>query len=90
MELKEIREQLDKIDDAMLLLIKERVSLIPKVANYKLEHNLQRYQPDREEELLSKKRLKAKELELNPDFVEDIYKRLIEESHRIEKEIMKK
>ena len=88
MELKEIRENLDKLDNQMLKILSERMKFIPNVAKYKKENNLPRYQPDRERVILEGKRTLAAEMSLNPDLVEDIYKRIIQDAHRIEKDIM--
>lgn len=90
MEITEIRKQLDEIDKELLNIIAKRMSLIPKIAEYKKEHNVQRHQPEREKEIIETKRKVAEELGLNPDLVEDIFKRLIEDAHRIEKEIIGK
>ena len=35
MDLKEIREHLDRVDNSLLFLLAEKMSLIPKVAEYK-------------------------------------------------------
>lgn len=88
MELMQIRENLDRLDKEMLRILSERMSLIPKVAEYKRQNNLPRYQPDREKAILEGKRKLAEEMSLNPDLVENIYKRIIEDAHRIEKDIM--
>lgn len=90
MELKEIREHLDRLDIALVTILAERQSLIPKVAEYKKENNLERYQPNREKEIFEKKRELAKSMNLDPDLVEDLFKRIIENSHAIEKEIIGK
>ncbi|MCK5084386.1 MAG: chorismate mutase [Candidatus Pacebacteria bacterium] len=90
MELKEIRIKLDKIDNDLVEIVAKRIELIPEVAEYKKEHNLERYQKGREDQIITELRKKACELNVNPDLIEDLIKRIIEESHRIEKEIMKK
>ncbi len=88
MELSEIRKEIDKIDTEIISAISKRVALIPQVADYKIKNNLPRYNPQREREIIESKRKLAQELNVNPDLVEKVLKDLIEESHRIEKEIM--
>jgi len=88
MELQTIRKNLDRLDKEMLAILAERMNLIPKVAEYKRQNNLPRYQPDREQVVLESKRKLAIEMLLNPDMVEDIYKRIIQDAHRIEEDIM--
>ncbi|MFT4311821.1 MAG: chorismate mutase [Candidatus Woesearchaeota archaeon] len=90
MELTEIREHLDRLDNALFMILAERMAFIPKVAAYKSQNNVDRYQPQREKEIIENKRKLAQELSLNPDLVEDIVKRIIEDAHRIEREIMGK
>ena len=90
MELSEIREHLDRLDNALLTILAERMSFIPKVAEYKKKTNVQRYQPEREEQILETKEELAKKLNINPDLARKIFETIIEDSHRIEKEIMGK
>ncbi|MEK6757703.1 MAG: chorismate mutase [Nanoarchaeota archaeon] len=90
MELDEIREYLNNYDAELIRILAKRQKLIPKVAKYKKENNLQRYQPEREKEIIESKRKLAINLGLDPDLVEDIIKKIIENSHKIEKEIIGK
>lgn len=52
MDLKEIREQIDLIDDDLVRLFIMRMNLSLQVANYKKEHNLPIHVPAREQEIL--------------------------------------
>ncbi len=90
MDLQEIRENLDRIDKEIVLLLAKRVSFIPAVAEYKKKNNLPRIHPEREAQIIESKRKIAFENNLNPDLVEKIYQEIFSESHRIEKEIMGK
>ncbi len=90
MDLAEIRKSLDKIDAELVSLLAKRMSFIPKVAEYKKENNMPRFQPAREKEIIESKRKLAKEAGLNPDLVEKIFKEIINDAHRIEKDIIGK
>ena len=90
MNLSEIRNHLDRIDNALVLLLAERLAFIPYVAEYKLKHNIERYQPEREKEILKNKSELGKKHNLREEYLIDIFKRIIEESHHIEKDIMGK
>ena len=90
MSLKEIREHLDRLDTALVYILAERMSLIPKVAEYKKANNIARFQPEREKEIIKLKRELAEKLDLNPDLVETLYKEIIKDAHRIEEGIMGK
>ncbi|MDO4731515.1 MAG: prephenate dehydratase domain-containing protein [Clostridia bacterium] len=54
MELKEIRESLDKIDKEVLELFTKRMELVDKVTDIKRSANTPIYDPEREREILSK------------------------------------
>jgi chorismate mutase/prephenate dehydrogenase len=88
MELTEIRTHLDRIDTALVNLLAERMSFIPMVAKEKIKNNLKRYQPERETEILTNKRNLAIEKGLNPELVEELFRAVIKDAHRIEEDIM--
>lgn len=90
MRLLKIRKKLDKFDAKIIKILAKRMNLIPDVAEYKIKNNAARYQPEREKEIIDKKRKMAEELGLNPDLVEDIIKRVIQDAHRIEEKIIGK
>ena len=77
MELKEIREHLDRLDNAIVLLLAERLSLIPHVAEYKIKNKIERHQPEREKQILENKKEIGKRYGLEEDYVFDIFKRII-------------
>ena len=54
MELSEIRKEIDAIDDQMLELFLQRMSLVEEVADYKNECNMPIINRGREREILSK------------------------------------
>lgn len=88
MDLSEIRKKLDTLDAELVNIIAKRQELIPDVAEYKKKNNVKRYQPEREKEIIEAKRKMAEKASVNPDLIEDLIKRIIEDSHRIEKEII--
>lgn len=87
-DLSEIRKELDKLDSSILEILSKRMALIPSVAEYKKQNHLPRYQPEREKEIINSRRKLAEELNINPDLAESIAKSIIEDAHRIEKEII--
>lgn len=88
MELSEIRKELDKLDAKLVSTLAKRMKFIPHVAEYKKKNNVSRFQPAREKEIIESKRKLAIDSGLNPDLVEKIFKEIISDAHRIEKEIM--
>ena len=59
MDLKEIRNQIDQIDDQLVKLFVDRMGLSAKVAEYKKQNNLPIYVPAREREILQDVATKA-------------------------------
>lgn len=90
MNLIQIRKEIDKLDMKLIKILAQRMSYIPDVAEYKKKHNLKRRQKDREKEIFENLKKQAIELNLSPELLKDLFKRIIKESHRIEKMIMKK
>lgn len=54
MELQELRAKIDGVDNDILTLILKRRDLISDVINYKKEHNLPVFAPDREQQVLGR------------------------------------
>ena len=54
MELNELRNEINRIDDEILELFLRRMDVAEQVADYKREHGLPIYQPQREREVLKK------------------------------------
>ena len=52
MDLKDLREQIDKVDEELLCLFLKRMQLSDEVAKYKKEHGLAVYNAEREQEIL--------------------------------------
>jgi len=75
-ELKELRNQIDKIDLTIIKLLKDREDLVKKVAKIKFEKNLALEQPEREKEICDR----PKEV-----YIKEIFKIIIEESKNIQR-----
>jgi chorismate mutase/prephenate dehydratase len=59
MEIKELRDQIDLIDDELVQLFTKRMEIAAQVADYKKEHNLPIHVPAREREILQEVAKKA-------------------------------
>ena len=88
MELDLVREKLNMYDDAIKNLIALRMSLIPIVADIKIKNNLPLFQGKREDEIYNKIEKFSKENGVNPNLIKDIYKLIIADALRIEKDII--
>jgi chorismate mutase len=90
MNLINTRKNIDKLDEAWIKIIQKRMKLISDIAFYKKQNMIKRYQAGREKAIIIKNTRLALKLKLNPDLVVDILKRVIKESHKIEKDIIGK
>ena len=86
MELTELRKKIDQTDEEILRVLAKRMALIPGIAEYKRKNSLPLRQPEREQELIARKKELAKELGLSQKFVEKLFRIIIEESLRLEEE----
>lgn len=79
-ELESLRRQLDNIDQKIVSLLGKRQAEVERVVSLKKAHNLPVYHPAREEDLLSQRRIQGVEAGLDPDYIEDIYRRILRQS----------
>ena len=79
-ELETLRETIDAIDHDMVALLKTRQEQVARVLALKRAHGLPVYHPAREENLISEKRRTARAVGLDPDFLEDIFRRILRQS----------
>jgi chorismate mutase len=84
MDLEELRKKINKIDNDLISLLFERTELSRKVAEYKKENNLEIYQPQREKEIIKEKRKLAEENNLDAEFIENLFKLIMENSKKIQ------
>ncbi|MGD8543115.1 MAG: bifunctional chorismate mutase/prephenate dehydrogenase [Desulfobacteraceae bacterium] len=75
-----LRDQIDAIDRRIVGLLKDRQNVVEKVVALKKAAHLPVYHPAREENLISRLRAQAIAQGLDPDFVEELYRRIIRQS----------
>ncbi|MGM5484040.1 MAG: chorismate mutase [Nanobdellota archaeon] len=90
MEIQEARQNIDKIDNKIVKLLAKRMSFMPEIAIYKKKQEKSITNPEREKQILNKKRNIAKENNLNPGFIENIFNLIFKESKQIQKKTLKK
>jgi chorismate mutase/prephenate dehydrogenase len=79
-ELERLRLQLDAIDQKIVSLLAERQAEVEHVVQLKKAHNIPVYHPAREENLISHCRSQGSKAGLDPDYVEEIYRRILRQS----------
>lgn len=80
----EIRNEIDHIDRSILELLSHRLEFVAEIVKFKTDQNSV-IAHERQLEVYTKRRQWASELNLDPDFIENIFKQLVQ--HNIEKEL---
>ena len=81
--LEEVRSEIDTIDSAIVELIAKRNDYIKQAANFKNSVDEVKSE-DRIDFIMQRVRKKAIELGVNPNMIEDLFKRMIDEMVEIE------
>lgn len=80
----EIREEIDKIDRSIMELMAKRQEYVEEIVKYKTDPSSV-IARERQLEVFATRRKWAEELGLSPDFIELLFKHLVQ--HNIEKEL---
>lgn len=86
-ELEALRRRIDELDVRILQLVAERVKVVLAVGQFKRDHQIAAYDPERERSMLERLCGEAPE-PLDAGTVRRIFERLIDESRRIEQHSM--
>ncbi|MBT3408412.1 chorismate mutase [Candidatus Woesearchaeota archaeon] len=84
--LQKYRIDIDKIDKKIILLLKKRKLISQKMLKYKNKIE----DKSREKEIFEKLNQLANEHNLRPEFLNKLYKIILKESHKYQKEIKNK
>ena len=88
-KLAEIRKKIDKLDEKIVLTLKERESLVKEIANFKLEHGITIFQLERWFEILRNRKSQAVEINLDKKIISDIFEQIHKFSIATQTRIMK-
>jgi chorismate mutase/prephenate dehydrogenase len=80
--LEALREQIDALDRQLVELLAGRKEVVAQVAEWKRAHDLPVYHPAREEDLISRRRGQGTAAGLDPDMVEEIFRRVMRGSRQ--------
>ncbi len=84
--LDEYRKEIDEIDKKILSLLGKRVALFKKIGLLKRQQQLPIKDNEREAKKLIELTTQAQKLGINASFINDIWKRIFQESYKIEEE----
>ncbi|MCD7710182.1 MAG: bifunctional 3-deoxy-7-phosphoheptulonate synthase/chorismate mutase type II [Porphyromonadaceae bacterium] len=88
--LKELRRQIDDLDNQLLDLLSKRMRISREIGRYKKEHDMPILQTARYDEILNKRVNQALDLEIDGEFMKTIYAAIHEESIRQQMVIINK
>jgi chorismate mutase-like protein len=86
--LEELRSQLDVLDRSLRQVVRERLALCAEIGVYKRAHGLPMMQPHRIQTVLERARAYAAEQDIDPDFLCRLYEVILDETCRLENEVM--
>ncbi len=86
--LKDIRQIIDKLDETIVKALGERQKIVQQVIQDKLEHSDDIRDPEREEKLLANIRKKAPEAGVDPYFLEQLFREIIQYSVRYQTHVL--
>lgn len=76
------RKDIDEIDNEIINLLAKRMEVSKNIGKYKKENNIEIFQPERLKALINKLKSVGKELNLTPEFIENIWMEIHDESVR--------
>ena len=79
--LKDIRKEIDSLDQELIEIFAKRLALVKKVGEIKHQQGLPIYVPEREADMLQARREEAQRKGVPPDLIEDVLRRLMRESY---------
>jgi chorismate mutase/prephenate dehydrogenase len=85
-----LRNQIDFIDSQLVELLAQRSALTKQVGDFKTQSGLPIYVPEREVQLLEKRRNQAEQVGVSADLVEDLLRRIMRESYQTQNSQYKK
>ena len=86
--LKNLRDEIDSLDNALIDLLDKRMKVCREVGMYKKEHNVPVLQNDRFHEILEKRTRQGEERGMDGEFIRKIFCNIHEESCRQQEELI--
>lgn len=84
------RQRIDELDNALLDLLVERLSIVSQVGEFKHKNQIPIIIPERVNQVVDRAVARGESKGLNPQFVRDIYARIVDEGIATEQHIIGK
>jgi chorismate mutase / prephenate dehydrogenase len=82
-----LREQIDTLDEQLIKLLAKRIEVVKQVGEYKSEKGISIVAIDREAKMLEKRAKQAAQLNISPQLIETLLRRIMRESYEKESKI---
>jgi len=89
-QLELLRNRIDAIDTELLETLSARMEIVRQIGQYKKDNNVTAFQVGRFSELMEKRTKLGERLNLDPNFVLQLFQHIHEDSVRMQTEIMDK
>jgi len=89
-DLVQLRKDIDRIDRRFIKLLAQRHQLIQSAAQEKIERSMDLWDQQRVEDILNTRSQWAKQQDLDPKLVQDLFRRIIDFNMRIERGMLRK
>jgi chorismate mutase / prephenate dehydrogenase len=87
-DLDELRHRLDSIDNALLDLFCQRLGCVNEVAEIKAKSGGKLFHRSREEEMIAHRRSEANRRGVDPDLIENFFRRIVLSSHAVQSRVL--
>jgi chorismate mutase len=87
-QLDNLRESIDEVDRELIEILRTRMSLVEKACEYKRENNITIFQVERWNDIFRSRSEWAQKMEMNKDFIAEVYKLIHIESIRKQTEVI--
>lgn len=84
MNMIELRGEINEIDSKIVTLIARRNEISQEIGKYKKEHNMDVFDPKREEALLNRLHDEAIKLKVDAALIEAIYAKILAQSRKLQ------
>jgi chorismate mutase len=82
-----LRQEIDRIDDRILILLKSRIKIAQEIGIIKKNYTIPILNRKREKEIVEKLKAKARKLKLNEKYVTILFKKIIKQSRKEQKNL---
>ncbi len=87
--LEKLRKEIDEVDAKIINLLEKRKGIVKEIAKIKKESKKPIFDNDREQQIIEKIKLKAKEKNLDEEFIISIYNIILKNSKEEQEKIVK-